>query len=56
MPGNGYYVRDLIYKDAAFFPFLVGTTTKASREHAIKLWHLPHFMDDIQIEFETRTA
>ena len=37
---------------AAFFPFLVGTTTKASREHAIKLWHLPHFMDDIQIEFE----
>ena len=37
---------------AAFFPFLVGTTTKASREHAIKLWHLPHFMDDIQIESE----
>lgn len=21
VPGNGYYVRDLIYKDAAFFPF-----------------------------------
>lgn len=37
---------------AAFFPFLVGTTTKASREHAIKLWHLPHFMDDIEIHFE----
>jgi hypothetical protein len=37
---------------AAFFPFLVGTTTKASRESAIKLWHLPHFMDDIQIDFK----
>jgi len=37
---------------AAFFPFLVGTTTKASREHAIKLWHLPHFMHDIEINFE----
>ena len=36
---------------AAFFPFLVGTTTKASRDHAIELWHLPHFMDDIDIKF-----
>ncbi|MSO48568.1 MAG: hypothetical protein EXQ49_01490 [Acidobacteria bacterium] len=44
--------RDQPMPRAAFFPFLVGTTTKASREHAIKLWHLPHFMDDIQIEFE----
>ena len=35
----------------AFFPFLVGTTTKASRDHAIELWHLPHFMDDIDIKF-----
>ena len=23
----------------------------ASREHAIELWHLPHFMDDIDIKF-----
>jgi hypothetical protein len=36
---------------AAFFPFLVGTTTKASRDHAIELWHLPHFMEDIDIKF-----
>lgn len=35
---------------AAFFPFLIGTTTRASREHAIELWHLPHFMDDIELE------
>lgn len=37
---------------AAFFPFLVGTTTKSSRESAIELWHLPHFMDDIDIKFD----
>jgi len=36
---------------ASFFPFLVGTTTKASRDHAIELWHLPHFMEDIEMEF-----
>lgn len=36
---------------ASFFPFLVGTTTKAAREHAIELWHLPHFMEDIEVEF-----
>lgn len=36
---------------AAFYPFLVGTTTKASRDHAIELWHLPHFMHDIEVAF-----
>jgi hypothetical protein len=36
---------------AGFYPFIVGTTTKASREHAIELWHLPHFMEDIDIKF-----
>ncbi len=38
---------------AAFYPFLVGTTTRTSRESAIKLWHLPHFMHDIDIAFTT---
>jgi hypothetical protein len=38
---------------AAFYPFLVGTTTRSSRESAIKLWHLPHFMHDIDITFTT---
>ncbi len=37
---------------AAFYPFLLGTTTTASREHAIERWHLPHFMHDIQLGFE----
>ena len=35
---------------AAFFPFVVGTTTDASREHAIERWHLPHYMKAIDIE------
>lgn len=35
---------------AAFFPFIVGTTTDTSREHAIERWHLPHYMKAIDIE------
>jgi len=34
---------------AAFFPFMVGTTTDASREHAIERWHLPHYMKAVQV-------
>ena len=37
---------------SAFYPFLLGTTTKASRDHAIERWHLPHFMEDIELAFE----
>jgi hypothetical protein len=37
---------------AAFFPFMVGTTTEASRQHAIDRWHLPHYMRDLQICFD----
>ncbi len=36
---------------AAFYPFLVGTTTKDSREHAIARWHLPHFPHNIDMDF-----
>ena len=36
---------------AAFFPFMVATSTRASREHAIERWHLPHYMKDLGIEF-----
>jgi len=36
---------------AAFFPFMVGTSTKESREHAIERWRLPHYMKDIQVDF-----
>ena len=41
---------------AAFFPFMVGTSTPESREHAIERWHLPHYMKDVEISFaETET-
>jgi len=36
---------------SAFYPYLVGTTTKAAREHAMERWHLPHWMEDIEVEF-----
>ena len=36
---------------SAFYPYLVGTTTKASRDHAIERWHLPHWMEDVQMSF-----
>jgi hypothetical protein len=35
---------------SALYPYLVATTTAASREHAISTWHLPHWMEDAQIE------
>lgn len=37
---------------AAFFPFMVGTTSEASRLHAIEKWHLPHYPKDLDITFE----
>ena len=37
---------------AAFFPFMVGTSNEASREHAIERWHLPHYMEDLEITFD----
>jgi hypothetical protein len=36
---------------AAFYPFVVGTTTEASRLHAIERWHLPHYMNVVDIRF-----
>ena len=36
---------------AAFFPFVVGTSSEASRLHAIERWRLPHYMTDIDVEF-----
>jgi hypothetical protein len=37
---------------AAFFPFMVGTSSEASRLHAIERWHLPHHMKNLAIDFE----
>lgn len=36
---------------AGFYPFMVGTTSAASRQHAIERWHLPHYMKDLDIDF-----
>lgn len=36
---------------AAFYPFCVGTSTAAAREHAIERWHLPHYMKDLDMSF-----
>jgi len=41
---------------SAFYPYLVGTTTKAARDHAIERWHLPHWMDDVDIQFSREGA
>ena len=38
---------------AAFFPFIVGTTTDESREHAIERWHLPHYMKAVAIDLRS---
>jgi hypothetical protein len=40
---------DQVLPKAAFFPFIVGTTTDSSREHAIERWHLPHYMKALDI-------
>ncbi len=36
---------------AAFYPFMVGVTTDASRQHAIERWHLPHYMKNLDMDF-----
>jgi hypothetical protein len=45
-------VRDSRLPKSAMYPWQVATTTKAAREHAIERWHLPHWMEDVQIDFE----
>jgi hypothetical protein len=41
-----------VFPKSAFFPFLLGTSTEASRKHAIARWHLPHHMADIDLDFD----
>jgi len=37
---------------SAFYPYQVATTTRASRDHAIERWHLPHWMEDVEVRFD----
>jgi len=39
---------------AAFFPFMVATSTQAAREHAIERWRLPHIMKDMDFHWESQ--
>jgi hypothetical protein len=39
---------------AAFYAFLVATTTAAARQHAIERWHLPHWMEDVAVQIDDR--
>jgi len=36
---------------SAVFPLVVASGSQRARDHAIDLWHLPHFNEDINIEF-----
>ena len=38
----------------AVYPVLVASSSQEARDHAIELWHLPHFNEDIYIEFTER--
>jgi hypothetical protein len=38
---------------AAVCPIVVASSSREARDHAIDLWHLPHFMEDIDIEFSS---
>lgn len=35
----------------AVYPLVVASSSREARDHAIDLWHLPHFNEDIYIEF-----
>jgi hypothetical protein len=41
---------------AAVRPIRIASTHDAARRHAIDLWHLPHFMEDIRIDFQEAAA
>lgn len=39
---------------AAFYPFMLATSTEAARQHAIERWHLPHLMKDLTFSFQVQ--
>jgi hypothetical protein len=42
--------RDL--PKSAFFPVVVATSTRESRDHAIERWQLPHYMEPIKVQWK----
>ena len=45
-------VKGDLFPHAAVAPIRLGSTHREARQHAIDLWHLPHFHEDIRIEFQ----
>jgi hypothetical protein len=46
-----FLVSDGRLAKSAFFPWQVATTTGAARQHAIERWRLPHWMEDVEVDF-----
>lgn len=38
----------------ALYPFIIGASTKAARDHAIERWHLPLYPNDVDVAFEEK--
>lgn len=38
------------FASAGFYPFAIGVTTAAAREHGMERWHLPHYMNDVEVQ------
>lgn len=45
-------IKGDLFPHAAVAPIRLGSTHQEARQHAIDLWHLPHFHENIHIEFE----
>jgi len=45
-------IKGDLFPHGAVAPILLGSTHPEARQHAIDLWHLPHFHEDIRIEFQ----
>ncbi len=44
--------REHVVPHAAFHTFLLAATTQVARQHAIDLWHLPHYLADVDIQVD----
>ncbi len=40
------------FPKSAMYPFLLGTSSEESRKHAIERWRLPHYMKNVNVDFE----
>jgi hypothetical protein len=45
-----------VFPKSAYYPFVVGTSTTVSREHAIERWHLPHYMSNVHVDFDEKDS